>query len=210
MQFYEQYATAIKQTLDQLPWRAIDTMVELLHDARLKRQQVFVVGNGGSASTASHMACDLNKNTVAPAVPRFRVMALTDSMALFSACANDCGYEQVFAEQLANFVGPDDVLVAISASGNSQNVLNAVELARNSGATTIGWSGYAGGKLAHMVDVPIVVPNHCIEQIEDLHLMLEHIVTTALRERAQNAVAIENPPLTPASDADTMAAVVNE
>lgn len=184
MQFYQQYAADVKRTLDHLPWSTIDQIVQLLHEARLKGQRVFVAGNGGSASTASHMACDLNKNTVAPGIPRFRVIALTDSMALFSACANDCGYENVFAEQLANFVQPGDVLVAISASGNSQNVLNAVELARANQATTIGWSGYEGGKLAEQVDISVVVPNHCIEQIEDFHLMLEHIVTSALRQRA--------------------------
>lgn len=192
MQLYEQYAAEVKRTLDHLPWPTVDKIVQVLHEARLNRQRVFVVGNGGSASTASHMACDLNKNTAAPNVPRFRVMALTDCMPLFSACANDNGYENVFTEQLANFMQAGDVLVAISASGNSQNVLNAVAFARANQAMTIGWSGYNGGKLADQVDISVVVPNHCIEQIEDIHLMLEHILTTALRQRALAATAEED------------------
>lgn len=185
MDEYRCYVAEIKESLDNLPWEAIHTTVSLLHHARLTERQVFIMGNGGSAATASHMACDLGKNTVIPGRPRFRVMALTDNMALFSAYANDDGYESVFAEQLANFVRRGDVVIAISTSGNSANVLKAVELAREAGAITIGWTGYDGGRLAQRVDVPVVVPNHCVEQIEDLHLMLEHLVTIALRRAIQ-------------------------
>lgn len=176
------YVSEIKQTLDRLPFSAIDLVIERLHQARINRSQLFVMGNGGSAATATHLACDLGKNTVAPGFPRFRVQSLNDNMSFFSACANDYGYETVFAEQLANFVDKDDVVLAISASGNSANVLRAVELANQSGAYTIGWSGYDGGKLAQIVDLPVVVTNHNIEQIEDLHMVLAHMVTAALRE----------------------------
>ena len=138
---YQQYTTKLASTLEQLPWGMLEQSAALLHDARMKNRQVFTLGNGGSASTASHFACDLSKNTVMEGRPRFRVMALTDNQALMSAYANDLGYANVFAEQLANFVQPNDIVVAISASGNSPNVLNAVELAKNAGATTIGWSG---------------------------------------------------------------------
>lgn len=182
MNAYQQYVGDIQQTLEALPWPAIQRVVDLLHEARMQGKQVFVMGNGGSAATASHMACDLNKNTVAPDYPRFRVIALTDNMAIFSACANDFQYEDVFAEQLANFVQAGDVVVAISASGNSNNVLKAIKLARARRATTIGWSGYDGGKLAALVDVPVVIPSRSIEQIEDIHLILQHMVTVALRQ----------------------------
>ena len=107
-------------------------------------------------------------------------------MAFFSACANDYGYETVFAEQLANFLQPDDVVLAISASGNSANVLKAIQLARSCGAFTIGWSGYQGGKLAKLVDLSLVISSESIEQIEDMHLMVAHMVTVALRKTAQN------------------------
>ena len=130
------------------------------------------------------MACDLGKNTAVTGVPRIRALSLNDNMATFSAHANDNSYENVFAEQLVNFVSEGDALVAISTSGNSRNVLNAVDVANALGAITIGWSGNNGGKLAKLVDMSIVVPNFCIEQIEDMHMIMEHIVTMALREAA--------------------------
>jgi D-sedoheptulose 7-phosphate isomerase len=151
----------------------------------LANKQVFVMGNGGSAATASHVACDLGKNTVVAGMTRLRVMSLNDNMAHFSAYANDNGYDQVFAEQLSNYVSDGDVVISISASGNSPNVLRAVERAQERGALTIGWSGYQGGKLAQLVDLPLVIPNDKIEQIEDVHLMLGHMVTVALRKAMQ-------------------------
>lgn len=188
MEFYIEYAEQVKKTLDWVPWAKVERVVAILYAAWRSNQQVFVMGNGGSAATASHMACDLGKNTTMVGQPRMRVMSLNDNMALFSAYSNDNGYEHVFAEQLLTFVRPDDVIVAISASGNSPNVLNAVKLAKTQGATTIGWSGYEGGALAKLVDLPIVVPNHNIEQIEDIHLMLEHMVTVALRRAIHQSV----------------------
>ncbi len=182
MKLYRQYARDLGESLDQMPWDEIDTIVEVLHTARLNGNHIFIMGNGGSAATALHMACDLGKNTDMPNVPPMRVMSLTDNMALFSAHANDNAYENVFAGQLANFARQDDVAIAISASGNSPNVLNGIAKAKSLGATTIGWSGNDGGKLAGMVDIPIVVPNYCTEQIEDVHLILEHMVTLAMRE----------------------------
>ncbi len=181
MEEYKRYVDQIKETLDNLPWEAIRNTISLLHYARLTDKQVFIMGNGGSASTASHMVCDLAKQTVIPGRPRFRVIALTDNMALFSAYANDNGYENVFAEQLASFVRKGDIVIGISGSGNSLNVLKAIELAKKVGAVTIGWTGFDGGKLAQIVDLSLNVPNYCMEQVEDIHLMLEHLMVTALR-----------------------------
>jgi D-sedoheptulose 7-phosphate isomerase len=188
MRIYQQYVFEVRETLDHLPWGSIDAMVQILHAARLGDRQVFVMGNGGSAATASHTACDLGKNTAVPGLPRFRVMSLTDNMPTFSALANDLGYENVFLEQLANFVRRDDVVIAISASGNSPNILRAVEFARACGALTIGWSGFNGGKLAQLVDVAVVIRNNCMEQIEDIHLMLEHMTIVALRALLQKDI----------------------
>jgi len=187
---YAEYVAGIKRTLDTLPWARVDQVLDVLDAARLGGRKVFVFGNGGSASTASHMACDLSKNTALPGAPRLRTLALNDNMALFSALGNDLGYESVFAEQLATLVDAGDVVIAISASGNSPNVLNAIAVAAERGATTIGLSGYAGGKLASLVDYPIVAENDCIEQVEDIHLILEHMITTALRERMRAALAV--------------------
>lgn len=182
MELYRQYARDLNRTLDQMRWEDLDSTVGVIHTARLNGNHVFIMGNGGSASTALHMACDLGKNTDVPGLPRLRVMSLTDNMALFSAHANDNSYENVFAEQIRNFVRKGDVAIAISASGNSPNVLKGIDAAKELGATTIGWSGHDGGKLAGIVHIPVIVPSDCTEQIEDVHLVLEHIVTVALRD----------------------------
>ena len=185
MSVIQDYLTDLQTTLSNLPLNDIERAVEVLIDARLNDRQVFTLGNGGSAATASHFACDLGKGTVVPGYPRFRVMALTDNMPLFSALANDYGYEHVFVEQLANLVRPGDVVIGICGSGNSSNVLNAIQLAREVGATTIGMTGFDGGKLKDMVDICILAPSHCMEKVEDTHLVLEHLISTAVRERAK-------------------------
>lgn len=188
---YRTYLSDLKRTVDLLALELIEATVEQIHLARINHRQLFIMGNGGSAATASHFACDLGKNTVMAGFPRLRVQSLNDNMAVFAAYANDYGYDTVFAEQLANFVQPEDVVLAISTSGNSANVLKAVQVARACGAFTIGWSGYQGGKLAKMVDLPIVVPSDSIEQIEDIHLMMAHMVTISVRKAAQTGFLLQ-------------------
>ena len=144
------------------------------------------MGNGGSASTASHFVCDLSKNTRRDGWPHFKVIGLTDNMALFSAYANDEGYENVFSQQLASLLMPEDIVIAISASGNSKNILNAVLYAKGQNAVTVGFTGFDGGSLASLVDVNIHVNSSIIEHVEDIHLMLEHIVVKSLREQAHS------------------------
>jgi D-sedoheptulose 7-phosphate isomerase len=186
---YTDYVADLKRTLDRMPWERVEQVVDVLDAARIAGHQVFIFGNGGSASTASHMACDLGKNTVMPGTPRLRTLSLNDNMALFSALGNDYGYENVFVEQLHNLVDTGDVVIAISASGNSPNVLKAVTLASERGATTVGLTGFAGGKLAKIVNYAIVAENDCIEQVEDIHVILEHMITSAMRQRMRAAVA---------------------
>ena len=181
------YVAELKATLDRLPWDRIKEAIHVLHYARINDKQVFILGNGGSAATASHFACDLGKGTILPERPRFRAIALTDNMPIFSAYANDCGYEHVFAEQLASLVRSGDVVIGISGSGNSANVLNAIKLARSMQAVTIGFTGFDGGKLKDLADICILVPSSCMEQVEDIHLMLEHLICTCLRK----AVAVD-------------------
>jgi len=185
------YFTELKQTLDNLPEGLISEIIEILHAARLKQSKIFIMGNGGSASTASHFVCDLAKNTRKEGWPSFRVIGLTDNIAILSAYANDEGYENVFAQQLANLVEPDDLVIAISASGNSPNVLKAVELASQRGAFTIGFTGFTGGILGKLVDINLHVPSNVIEHVEDAHLMLEHLVCKALREIVYEPVGME-------------------
>lgn len=182
MDYVRSYVAELQQTLDYLPVELIEEVIDILHEARLNRRQVFIMGNGGSASTASHFVADLSKNTRKDSMPNFRVIGLADNMAMVTAYANDEGYENIFAQQLANFIQPLDVVIAISASGNSPNVLRGVELANRSGAKTIGFTGFTGGKLGELVNINLHVPSDVIEQVEDIHLMLEHMMVKALRE----------------------------
>jgi D-sedoheptulose 7-phosphate isomerase len=183
----QKYINELQKTLGELPEELIEEVIERLHAARLEGQQVFIMGNGGSASTASHFVCDLAKNTRRAGWPNFRVIGLTDNMALFSALANDEGYEQVFVQQLASHVRPGDVVIGISASGNSANVLRAIELAGRVGAQTIGFTGFDGGQLGNLVDVHVNASSQYIEQVEDVHLSLEHMICKVLRERVMEA-----------------------
>jgi len=184
MNAIDEYLFELKSTLDRLPHEVIQQVVEMLHNARMYNNQVFIMGNGGSASTASHFVCDLGKNTRVKGIPNFKVMGLTDNMAMFSALANDEGYENVFAQQLANHIEPGDVVIGISTSGNSPNVVNAIELANSVQAKTIGLTGFSSGKLANMVEIDLNVPSESVERVEDIHLVLEHLICKALRDRA--------------------------
>jgi phosphoheptose isomerase len=132
--------------------RVIEEVIDTLHDARLTGKQVFIMGNGGSASTASHFVCDLAKNTRKEGWPHFKAIGLADNIAIFSAYANDEGYDNVFAQQLASLICTGDIVIGISASGNSPNVLKAMEIAKQHRAKTIGFTGFDGGKLGKMVD----------------------------------------------------------
>lgn len=182
MEQIKNYISTLQQTLDTLPLSDIEQVIQTIHQARLAEQQVFIMGNGGSASTASHFVCDLAKNTRQAGLPHFRVIGLTDNMAILSAYANDEGYDSVFASQLANLARPGDIVIAISTSGNSPNVLKGVEQGNQMGATTISLTGFNGGRLKGMTPLNIHVPSHCIEQVEDIHLMLEHLICTCLRQ----------------------------
>jgi D-sedoheptulose 7-phosphate isomerase len=183
MESVSNYITTLQRTIDRLPREAIAQVIDLLHAARLSGRQVFIMGNGGSASTATHFVCDLSKNTRHQAWPHFKAIGLSDNMAVFSAYANDEGYENVFSQQLANLVMPDDIVIAISASGNSRNILNGVLFAKSQNATTIGFTGFDGGSLATLVDINLHVDSTVIEHVEDIHLMLEHIIVKSLREK---------------------------
>lgn len=176
------YIEDLKKTLEQLPEDRIEPIVNILREARLNNKQVFIMGNGGSASTASHFACDLGKNTRKEGVPDFRVMSLADNMALFSAFANDEGYAYVFSRQLSSFACPGDVVIGISASGNSPNVINAILTADELGAFTIGFTGFDGGLLGSLVDINLHVDSDCIEHVEDIHLILEHLICKELKK----------------------------
>lgn len=184
---YRQYATELVAALQGLPFGEIERAVAVLHHARVHDRHVFVMGNGGSASTASHMACDLGKGAHVEGQPRLRVICLNDNVPLLSAYANDTGYENAFASHLEHFVQVDDVVVAISTSGMSPNVIHGVDLARRHGARAIGLTGADGGALLDRVDVCVRVPTTDVERTEDIHLVLSHMMTMGLRLLSQGA-----------------------
>jgi D-sedoheptulose 7-phosphate isomerase len=186
MKYIQNYISVLQQTMDQLPLQLIADVIGVLQHARMQSTQVFIMGNGGSASTASHFVCDLAKNTRREGLPHFRAIGLTDNMALFSAYANDEGYENVFAQQLANLIKPGDVVIGISASGNSKNVINAIKEAQKYNVTTIGFTGFDGGRLGEIVNINIHVQSNIIEHVEDVHLMLEHIIIKVIKEEVQS------------------------
>lgn len=175
------YFATVQAVLDTVPFEAVDAVVAELMRAADDGNMVYIFGNGGSAATATHFGCDLAKRTVVDGQPRFRVISLTDNNALMTALSNDISYDQVFAEQLEPLVRPGDVVIGISGSGNSPNVLNGIKVANAAGATTIGFCGFGGGKLKDMVDLPIHVDHHDMAMVEDVHLMLEHAICEKLR-----------------------------
>ena len=155
--------------------------MEIILDAHARQGHVYVVGNGGSATNATHFACDLSKATIVEGRTRLRVTSLADNIALLTAWANDTSYEMVFSEQLANLLNPGDVVIAISASGNSPNVVSAIRTARLLGASAVGLVGFSGGRLLEMVDAAVHVPSHDYGVVEDCHSVLEHAITASAR-----------------------------
>jgi D-sedoheptulose 7-phosphate isomerase len=177
----EEHVAEVRTVLARISVDEVERVVEIILDAHRRRQHVYILGNGGSASTATHFACDLSKATIIQGRARLRVTSLTDNVALLTAWANDTSYENVFAEQLANLLNPGDVVIAISASGNSPNVLSAIKAAQACGATTVGIVGFSGGSLKSAVDAAIHVPSDSYGVVEDCHLVLEHAITESTR-----------------------------
>jgi len=169
--------------VSHLPYNSITTIVSVFLDAFAEQRTVYVFGNGGSAASASHLMCDINKGASAPGEGnRPRVMALTDNASLITAWANDFGYERIFSEQLKTFVKPRDVAFAISTSGDSPNVLLALETARECGAMTVGLGGCQGGQMKSLCDVCAIVPSDNVQLVEDLHHAMIHSIFVAVRE----------------------------
>jgi D-sedoheptulose 7-phosphate isomerase len=169
--------------LAALPLDRVESLGDILFRAYEHNKQVFVLGNGGSAATASHMACDLGKNTIRANVRRFRIVSLTDNTPLLSALANDDGYDSVFVEQLTNLIQPGDVTIALSCSGCSENVLQAMRYSRARAATVIALLGFDGGRAAELADEAIIVPSHHYGLVEDVHMILNHVLVEYFREK---------------------------
>jgi len=183
--FARMYTRQLNEALDQLPEDKFAEINSVLQDAREKGKQIFVIGNGGSASTASHMVCDFNKNTREAGKNRMRAICLNDNVPSVFAYANDEGYDIIFSEQLSALGRADDIVIAISGSGNSANILKAIETARQMNIKVIGLTGFKGGKMKDMTDICLVVPSTSMEIIEDAHLIINHILAGLLRGGVQ-------------------------
>jgi len=174
--FPELYKTATLRAMETIDLAKVQQAIEILSEARDQGRQIFVCGNGGSASTASHFVCDMVKGASFGRRRRFRIMALTDSLPTLTAYSNDVGYDCVFAEQLKNFAGPGDVVIAFSGSGNSPNVLRAVEFADSAGCRTIAFTGRNGGQLGALAQLNIQVSDPHMGHIEDGHMAAMHMI----------------------------------
>jgi D-sedoheptulose 7-phosphate isomerase len=177
------YFRVLAEVLARTDTSVVDQMAEAIWQTYERAGSVYLFGNGACAALASHFACDLAKGTIVGNHRRLRAVALTDNAPLMTAWANDSHYDEVFAEQLRNLLDEDDLVVAISASGNSRNVLRGLEVARDAGARTLGLTGYEGGLLRERCDLCLVVPSENMQQIEDVHLSAAHAIYTSLRYR---------------------------
>jgi D-sedoheptulose 7-phosphate isomerase len=186
-EFVKEYLTELKRMMEAAEAdliRKTDKFASILVEARENKKTIFLMGNGGSSSTASHVAQDLAKCTITEGLPRFKVMALTDSIPVMLAWANDASYEDIFIEQLKSLMEPGDIVVGISGSGNSMNVIKAIEYANEKGGLTIGLSGYDGGKLLKCAQENIHVASFHMQRVEDMHLLVWHLLICLLREES--------------------------
>ncbi len=182
------YLSQFEASVRDLSREAVEAVVEALLENLQAGRRIYLIGNGGSASTAAHMMNDLNKTAMVEGQPRFQALALTDNVPLLTAWGNDSAFEDVFVEQLRNFLQPGDLLIAISTSGNSLNLLKAVEYANGHGAVTVGLTGDPGGRLAEIARLAVRVPSPDIGQQESGHLLLDHLITYLLKRRLSEFV----------------------
>ncbi|HET6454927.1 MAG TPA: SIS domain-containing protein [Armatimonadota bacterium] len=176
------YLDNVAELLGQISKEDIKTIADLVMDAYRNGKQVFIMGNGGSAATASHLACDLQKGIGFSGDKWFKVMAVTDNIPIMTAWANDADYSDIFANQLAPWIQQGDLVIGISGSGNSPNIIKAIQFAKAKGAITAGMSGFKGGKLAKAARYNVVVPSDNMQYIEDVHMVLSHLIFRYLLE----------------------------
>jgi D-sedoheptulose 7-phosphate isomerase len=194
--FIDRYFAEMRQIVDTISREDIDRVIEALYAAWREGRTVFLMGNGGSASTATHFACDLSKVTVSEGRPRLRAISLCDNPALLSALTNDEGFAHIFSEQIRSLMRPRDVLVGISVHGGSgsdkaglwsQNLLRAMHVAKDEfQATVVGFSGFDGGAFRQVADICVTVPLASTPQVESFHLALEHLIAFCLKEKIAN------------------------
>jgi len=183
--YLREYKKQSLETMRLIDEEEVAILVDCLREARDSGRQVFICGNGGSAATSSHLANDLGKGASLQGSARFRVLSLTDNIPWITALANDLDYSEIFVEQLKNYAGSGDVLIAISGSGNSENVLQAVRWANENGLTSIGLTGRPGGELGKLARIPLFVESSHMGRIEEGHFFIQHMIGYYFMETAE-------------------------
>jgi D-sedoheptulose 7-phosphate isomerase len=190
--FIADYLAEMKKVAENISRQDIDEVIELLYRAWRQDRRVFICGNGGSAGTATHFACDLAKTTIVDSKKRFKAICLNDNAPLISALTNDNGFDSLYTEQLENLYQPGDVLICISVHGGagkdkaglwSQNLLKAMKYVTEHGGKNVGFSGFDGGPIKEIADACVVVPVDSTPQVESFHLALEHLICACLRQK---------------------------
>ncbi len=178
--FVQHYLDGLRDLFDRFDSETFHKMVESILDAYHQGHYIFTMGNGGSGSSASHFASDINKGCCLDLEKKFKMICLNDNMPTLLALANDISYDSIFIEPLKNFFNPGDLVIGISGSGNSQNVLNALSYAKANDGMTIGLTGFSGGRLASLADIAYVAAIDDMQKIEDLHMILIHMIMQAV------------------------------
>jgi D-sedoheptulose 7-phosphate isomerase len=177
------YFSRLKKTIDQIPVDDLNNLLNLLVEARKAGKQILIMGNGGSAATASHFVCDFNKGVSYGKTQRFKFICLNDNIPTLMAYGNDTSYDDIFVEPLKNYLNPGDLVIGISGSGNSKNVLAAIEYANAKGGITVGLTGYNGGKLKQLAKHNVHIAIDDMQITEDLHMVLDHCMMKILSEK---------------------------
>ncbi len=179
----DKYFDRLKSAIDALDRQELDYFIQILLKARDNDKHIYIMGNGGSAATASHFVCDFNKGMSYQQDKKFKMICLNDNVATMLAYSNDVGYEDVFVEQLRNFLKKDDVVIGISGSGNSKNILKAVDYANSVGAVTIGLTGFNGGELKKKASMSVNANIDDMQISEDIHMMICHMIYNILMSK---------------------------
>lgn len=185
MKAIRDYLAESARVLQALPVDDIERLVDLLDAAWRGGRRIFAAGNGGSASLAAHIACDLNKDCTRAGLPRLKVISLVDNVSTLTACANDERFEDIFVEQILNFYEPGDVVIGISGSGNSENLVRLLDWSRAQGAVVVGLLGYSGGRMKPLCDLALVADSYDMQHCQDAHLAIVHVVMQGLKQRME-------------------------
>jgi D-sedoheptulose 7-phosphate isomerase len=181
-EYYDDYKKQFLDTIERLDYNIIERVLTIIEDARAQGRQVFVMGNGGSASSASHWACDFGKGINTDRSVRLRIASLTDNTAWLTALGNDLAYADIFAEQLKNVLNAGDVVIGLSVSGDSDNVVNAFRYARERGAAVIALVGAKRGRMAELADLALIIPSEDYGIVEDVHMFVNHVISQHIKQ----------------------------